>query len=240
MTASLPALSVVLPAYNEAAILADTVEHLVAGLREREGGELLVIENGSDDGTRAVAESLAERFPEVAVHSRADADYGAALRAGLLAATADIVVMFDADYYDLEFLDHALARLRAPGGPALIVGSKRAPGARDERGWARRLVTGVFSGLLRLGFGLRVSDTHGMKAMRRAPVTEIARNCRFGSDLFDTELILRVERAGLATGELPVEVRERRPPRTSIATRALRTAGGLGRLRVALWREARP
>jgi hypothetical protein len=98
----------------------------------------------------------------------------------------------------------------------------------------------VFSTVLRVVFRLSVSDTHGMKAMRRAAVDPIARDCRFGQDLFDTELILRAERAGLTAAEIPVVVRELRPARTSIARRVPRTLVGLVKLRYALWRDRRP
>ena len=132
---------------------------------------------------------------------------------------------------------YAAARLDEADAPAIVVGSKRAEGARDQRTALRRLVTGVFTGILRYGFGLRVSDTHGMKAMRRAAVEPIAQACHFGTDLFDTELVLRAERAGLPTVELPVVVVERRPSRSSIARRVPRTVWGLVRLRVILWRD---
>jgi hypothetical protein len=101
------------------------------------------------------------------------------------------------------------------------------------------MITAGFTTVLRVGFGLGVSDTHGMKAMRRAEVVAVAEHCRFGTDLFDTELVLRAERAGLRVGEVPVTVEERRPSRTPIARRILRTLGGLVRLRVVLWREER-
>jgi hypothetical protein len=78
-----------------------------------------------------------------------------------------------------------------------------------------------------------------MKAMDRAAVAPLARRCRNGRDLFDTELILRADRAGLEVTELPVTVVERRPSRTPIAGRALRTIVGLVRLRLLLWRERR-
>src|SRR5256885_12698903 len=86
-------------------------------------------------------------------------------------------------------------------------------------------------------FGLRVSDPHGMKAMRRAQVEPIVRKCRNGTDLFDTELVLRADRAGLGVSEVPVTVEERRPPRSPIAYRVLRTIVGLVRLRAQLWTE---
>ena len=233
-------LSVVIPAFNEAEFLRPAVETVVAGLRDRgHRSEVVVVENGSTDGTAELAEMLEAELPEVQVMCLAAADYGAALRAGLLAATGEVVVNFDVDYFDLEFLDQALELLAAEDGPAVVVASKRAAAARDERPATRRAITWVFATVLRLGFGLHVSDTHGMKALRRAPLLGVVERCRFGTDLFDTELLLRAERAGLTVAEVPATVRESRPSRSSILRRGLRTLGGLARLRVALWREQR-
>jgi glycosyltransferase AglD len=232
-------ISVVMPAHNEQAYLTDAVEQVVIGLRARSHTfEVLVCENGSTDATAQVATGLAERYPEVRTMSSPAPDYGMALRTGFLAAAGDTVVNFDVDYIDLDFLDEALALAEAPGGPAGIVASKRSPGAHDTRGAGRRLVTAVFSMVLRHGFGLGVSDTHGMKMLRRKDVAAVVETCRFGTDLFDTELILRMERAGLAVAELPVTVTDTRPPRTPIMTRIPRSLAGLARLRVALWRES--
>jgi glycosyltransferase involved in cell wall biosynthesis len=233
-----PGLSVVMPAFNEAEILETSVKSVVEGLRERGNPfEVVVVENGSTDGTGSIADSLGTSFPEVRVEHRVEADYGRALRAGLLSALGEVVVNFDTDFFDLEFLDAAVARVRAPNGPAIIVGTKRGEGATDSRAPLRKLATAVFSTMLRVGFGLHVSDTHGIKAMRRAAVDPYARACKSGQDLFDTELILRVERAGLRTGEIPVGVEELRPARTSIARRVPRTLVGLVKLRIALFRD---
>ncbi len=227
-----------MPALNEATLLGTSVREVVDGLRERDASfELLVVENGSQDGTRGIADALAADLPEVAVRSLPRADYGRALRTGLLAASGDTVVNFDVDYTDLGFLDAALARFGQPDPPAIIVGSKRAPGADDQRSRARRFVTWGFDLVLRVGFGLGVTDTHGMKALNRARVLPLAAACRSDGELFDTELILRAERAGLGVAELPVTVAERRPARTSVTRRALRTLAGLARLRLALLRD---
>jgi glycosyltransferase involved in cell wall biosynthesis len=227
-----------MPAFNEAELLELSVKEVVEGLRGRTGSfEVLVVENGSRDATAEIADRLAAATAEVVTLHLDLPDYGAALRAGLLAADGDIVVNFDVDYYDLGFIADALDRLAADDQPAIVVGSKRAEGARDERHGLRRLVTAVFSGVLRYGFGLGVSDTHGMKAMRREPVERLARACHNGTDLFDTELILRAERAGLVVVELPVIVVERRPSRSPIWRRVPRTLLGLLRLRLQLWRS---
>jgi glycosyltransferase involved in cell wall biosynthesis len=222
-------------------MLEESVREVVDGLQKRgRPFEVVVVENGSTDDTAAIANRLAGEIPELRTLSLPEPDYGRALRAGLLAAVGDVVVNFDVDFCDLDFLDRAVPMVEAPGGPAVVVGSKRIAGAADTRNWQRRLVTGVFSTLLRIGFGLSVSDTHGVKAMRREAVAPLARHCRFGQDLFDTELILRSERAGQRTGEIPVEVVEKRPARSSIRARIPRTIKGLVALRLTLWRERLP
>lgn len=231
-------ISIVVPAYNEAALLDATVGDLVDGLRALgDPFELHIVENGSTDGTRSVAERIAAAVPEVHSHSMRSANYGEALRTGLLASRGETAVIFDADFWDLQFMKEALGVLDTdpePSGPAIVVGSKRAPGSHDDRTAVRRLATNVFSTLLRTGFGLTVSDTHGMKVMNLAALRPIVSACRNGSDLFDTELILRAERSGYAVAEIPVSVHELRPARTSIARRVPRTLLGLAKLRVAL------
>ncbi len=230
--------SVVLPAHNEADLLEDAVHEVVDGLRARGlSFAVVVVENGSTDDTAAIARRLAGEVAELRCLSMGEADYGRALRAGLLSAEGEVVVNFDVDWCDLGFLDSAVPMVAAEGGPAVVVGSKRAEGSADTRNRARRLVTAGFSSVLHYGFGLSVSDTHGVKAMRRAVVVPLAERCRFGQDLFDTELVLRTERAGLGSAEIPVQVVERRPARSSMRSRIPRTLKGLGKLRLALWGE---
>jgi glycosyltransferase involved in cell wall biosynthesis len=236
--AGAPLVSVVMPAHNEEGLLGRTLAELVTSLRARElAFEVLVVENGSTDGTLAFAEAAAQSDAAIEVLTRPDADYGGAMRAGILDSRGTVVVVFDVDYYDAEFVDRVLPELTRGGGPAIVLGSKRAPGAHDTRPWPRRVITAGFSMLLRAGFGLHVSDTHGMKALRRGVVEPIVLQCRFTTDLFDTELVLRADRAGLTITEVPVTVEERRPSRTPILRRIVRTLVGLVRLRIVLWRE---
>lgn len=230
-------ISVVIPAHNERHELEPMLTELVGDLRSSDRRfEVIVVENGSTDGTLALARDLSDKHDELQVLVSPEADYGRALRRGILAARGEFVVTFDVDFYSLAFLDDAIGLLAPDGGPAVVVGSKRAPGADDTRHLGRRAVTAVFTTILRIGFGLRVSDTHGIKAYRRLPITPIVEECEFGTDLFDTELILRAERAGIHVAELPVRVEERRPPRSSIVRRIPRSLIGLVRLRLHLGR----
>jgi glycosyltransferase involved in cell wall biosynthesis len=226
-----------MPAHDEAAFIGAAVREVAEGMRSRGPFEIVVVENGSSDDTAEVAKALTQDIPELRVLSLGAPDYGKALRMGFLAAEGEIAAFFDVDYFDLGFLDRAVALIDGPGGPAVVVGSKRGEGALDTRPWPRRMVTLVFSTILKVGFGLSVSDTHGMKVLRRQPLIPLAEKCRFGTDLFDTELILRAERAGLKSDEVPVVVQELRPSRSSIAKRIPRTMANLVRLRIYLWKD---
>ena len=174
-----------MPAHNEAAYLETAVRDVHEGLRALGVDfELLVVENGSSDDTLAIAGRLADRYPNVSVSSRPVANYGAALREGIIGSRGEFVVTFDVDYYELRFVEQALALLKAGDeAPVIVVASKRASGSRDERPWPRRFVTATFGLMLLVGFSLSVSETHGMKMMRRAPVETLLRQCRLASDL---------------------------------------------------------
>jgi glycosyltransferase AglD len=229
--------SVIFPAYMEEQYLPRAVTDVVTGLRDRAADfEVIIVENGSRDRTREVADELAAEFPEVIAMSHHEPDYGRSLRAGLLRATKTYVCNFDVDLYDLEFLERAISKSQDEN-LAVVVGSKRGEGSNDTRPFIRKLVTFTFSTILKIGFGLKVSDTHGMKVLRRADVVPLAEKCQFGTDLFDTELVLRTERTGHRTGEIGVTVEEMRDARTPIVSRITRSLTGLARLRVALWRQ---
>jgi glycosyltransferase involved in cell wall biosynthesis len=232
-------ISVVLPAFNEEPYLADTVDELIDGLTARgRAYEILVVENGSSDRTRQVADDLATRHAAVRSLSIARPDYGGALRHGFLHAGGTMVCNFDVDYFDLTFLDRAIERIEGEGY-AMVVAAKRGEGASDTRALPRRLVTAVFATVLKRGFHLDVVDTHGMKVMQRATLEPLVAQTKSGTDLYDTELIIRVERAGLRVAAIPVVVEERRASRTSIVKRIPRTLRGLGRLWLQLRREGR-
>jgi glycosyltransferase involved in cell wall biosynthesis len=229
-------ISIVMPAHNEQGYLEPAIKTVVAGLRDRGlRFEVVISENGSSDTTAEEADELARTFPEVRALRAPVADYGRALKAGFLAAGGDVVANFDVDLVDLPFLDQALGLVCAEGA-AIVVGSKCSPGAEDQRALGRRAVTAIFSTILRHGFGLKVSDTHGMKVLVRSPLLPLVEASQFGGDIFDTELILRAERAGLSVRELPVSVADQRPPRTPIISRIPRSLAGLIRLRLALGR----
>lgn len=228
-----PVFSIVVPVYNEAAFIPSSLPRLVAEL-ESVGVpyQLHVVENGSSDGTAEAARFAAGEAP-VTVSSLAEPDYGAAMRHGFLEATGQWVVNFDIDYFSAEFLRKVLAADEAD----LVIGSKRDPGSDDRRPWMRRVATRVFNLMLRLILSSRVSDTHGMKAFSRQLVDDLAARVVSRKDLYDTELVVRAERAGYRIVEVPVVVEELRTARSSLLKRVPRTVVGLFSIRSVLQKE---
>ena len=232
-----PSLTIVIPVHNEAGFLTHAIEQLAEAL---DGLEfvLYLVENGSTDGTGPEAEALAERFGWLRVLRLPAADYGAALRAGFRAANrkaeTDWIVAFDIDYFSRAFVDEVLERSDQAD---IILASKRDPDADDRRGLLRRLGTGVFNLLLRGLFGSEVTDTHGMKAINRKVLENVTPNVKSTEDLFDTELVLRAERAGYRIAEVPAVVEEIRPARSSYLRRVPRTLVGLLKLRKLLGKK---
>lgn len=234
-----PEVSFVIPVYNEEAILQAAVLDLREsfGVHER-SYEILLAENGSRDGTVRVLERLCAKFPEVRFFSIGEPNYGAALRAGIERARADIVICEEIDLCDADFHTRALAMLDADEAD-LVVGSKLLAGADDARPLTRHAASLVYSGLLRATMGYRGTDTHGLKALRRARLMPVVDSCLVDRDVFASELVIRAQRAGLRLAEIPVRVMEKRVPSINLIRRVPGVLSRLGRLYRALGREAR-
>ncbi|MCL5943003.1 MAG: glycosyltransferase family 2 protein [Actinobacteria bacterium] len=230
-----PRFSVVIPVHNEADCLEAEVRSLVREL-DAHGldFEMVLSENGSTDTTAALADALAMREPRLRVLHLPVPDYGEAMRRGMACARGELVVNFDIDYHDLDFVVAAAALTDRFG---IVVGSKIMGGSQDRRSPFRRLVSRVFTLVLRVLFDPRVDDTHGMKVFRREVVEAYLPGVVMGKDLFDTELVLRARRGGVAVGAIPVVVEEKRKARSSIVRRIPRTIKGLLALRLIFWKE---
>lgn len=215
-----------MPVYNEAEFIPEGLPQLIEAVAgATDDAEIIIVENGSSDGTADAARAISD---SVTVISLPEPDYGAAMRHGFLVARGEWVVNFDIDYFSSEFLSTVLNQ---PEDIDLVIASKRDPESVDRRPLIRRLATWVFNLLLRTILGSRVSDTHGMKGFRQALVSDIAPQVVSTKDLFDTELVIRAERAGYRIIEVPVEVVEMRQARSSLIKRVPRTVKGLFRIR---------
>jgi len=230
--APLPDVTVVIPVHNEAdylpialPLLFDEMARVDAHVR------ILVAENGSTDRTADLVRAAMNDHSDLDLLELATPDYGAAMRDGFLAASSEWVVNFDIDYFSASFLNEALALADEAD---IVLASKRVEGAEDERGVTRRAATWTFNQILRFALGSGVSDTHGMKLVRRSVVEDIAPRVISTDDLFDTELVVRAERAGYRIAELPAHVEELRDTNSSVVKRVPRTLRGVWRIRRSL------
>lgn len=220
-----PALSIVIPIYNEEGILHAAVVDLVERLRAAATTEplfaryeILLSENGSRDGTVQVGRALAERYPQVQIHSLGRPDYGAALKAGILRARGAFVLCDEIDLCDVDFYARALPLLQS-GEAELVVGSKAMAGADDRRPLLRRAATKTINGMLRVLVGFTGTDTHGLKAFRRQALLPTVEHCMVEKDLFASEFVIRAEREGRRVREIPVRIAEKRPPSINLVRR---------------------
>ncbi len=92
-------------------------------------------------------------------------------------------------------------------------------GAEDERRWAPHAASLFYTSLLRTLLGFRGTDTHGLKAFRRTSLIEHVEACVVEKDVFASELVIRAYRAGLVIEEIPVRVKEKRPPSINLFKR---------------------
>jgi glycosyltransferase involved in cell wall biosynthesis len=230
-----PELSVVIPIYNEAEILERSVTELFDEL-EATGidFEIVLAENGSRDDTVAIATRLAERYAgRLRWFSYPEPNYGGALREGIFRARGRFVICEEIDLCDVDFHVRALELLRRDEAD-LVIGSKAMAGSHDKRPLPRRVATKAYNKLLRVSLGFSGTDTHGLKAMRRATLAPVVARCIVDYDVFASELVIRAEREGLRVLEIPVEIEEKRAPSINLARRVPRVLGNLGRLMISI------
>ena len=197
-----PRLTVVMPCLNEARTVAACVGK-ARGFFERSGisGEVVVADNGSTDGSQALAIAAGARV--VAIEERG---YGAALLGGIAAARGRWVVMGDADEsYDFASLDAFVERLA--GGAQLVMGNRFAGGidAQAMPPLHRYLGNPVLSFIGRLLFRSPIGDFHcGLRAFDREAVLALGLRCT-GME-FASEMVMRATLAKLRIVEVPTRL----------------------------------
>ncbi|MCY1046336.1 glycosyltransferase family 2 protein [Corallococcus praedator] len=223
-------LSVVIPVYNEESIIAQAAEELRQGLDARGlDYEIIFAENGSRDSTPMILEDLCAKNPRLRWFHSETPNYGVALKEGILKARGTYVVCDEIDLCDLTFYDAALPRLER-GEADMVVGSKAAKGASDQRPLIRRAATRVHNKLLRVALGFQGTDTHGLKAFRREALLPVIQKCVVDMDVFASEFVIRAWREGLNVMEIPIQLHEKRQPSIHLFKRVPNVLKNVGKL----------
>ena len=199
-------LSVVIPACNEERRLPGTLDRLKEYLARRSGGyEIVVVDDGSSDGTAAAA----EKYGCSVLRHPCNLGKGAAVKTGVLASKGDVVLVTDADLAapvtELPKLEAALEK-----GADIAIGSREAPGAVVKRASFRRKLAGrVFNFLVRSMTGLPYRDTQcGFKLFTREAADTLFAIAGCGGYAFDVEVLLLAREMGFKVEEVGVAWRD--------------------------------
>ena len=227
-------ISIVIPVYNEEAILHAAVVDLRERLKPMGWAyEVILAENGSRDRTVEIGEELAVKYPEVKIISLGEPNYGKALKQGILLSRGDLVICDEIDLCDADFHRRAVEILET-GEADLVIGSKLVAGAEDDRPMLRHVASIAYSTMLKMLLGFRGTDTHGLKAFRRLAVLDVVRACLVDKDVFASELVIRADRGGVRTKEIPVRVIEKRPPSINLFKRVPNVLKSVAKLTYAI------
>ena len=202
-----PYLSIVIPAYNEAARIVATLDAVYAHLSAKPfAWELIVVDDGSADDTAALVTTWARADGRVRVLAIPHAGKGGAVRHGMLAARGRYRFMCDADLaMPIAHLDDFLRCMEE--GYDLVIGSREAEGARRfDEPFLRHLMGRVFNRAVRAIAVPRVQDTQcGFKCFAAAAAEDLFAVQRVQGFGFDVEILHLAFKRGYRVLELPID-----------------------------------
>jgi hypothetical protein len=207
-----PELTIIVPAFNEAARLADGMRRFESavecGAIDVDATEVVVVDDGSTDATEATARKILAPFPHHrVVRHPVNRGKGAAVRTGVALATGAYTAYMDADMA----IDPVAVPLLLDGLAThdVAVGSRALPASMVESTYAVRALMGrLFNQLVTSGTGLRLRDTQcGFKAFRTPVARLLFHLATIDRFAFDVEVLLHAQRLGMSITEVPVHWR---------------------------------
>lgn len=219
-------LSLVIPTYNDAQRIAQTLD-VVTGFLTRQGRpfEVIVVNDGSEDQTVAMVCAYARSHAEVRLITLPrNQGKGAAVRAGVLAARGELVCFCDADLaIPLTHLEGLVSRLRRDADVVIASRALAQSSMQVPQDPLRRMMSRAFNLVVRTVFGMPYRDTQcGFKGFRREAAQAIFARARIDSFAFDVELLLIARVLGHTVVEMPVDVANSRLTTVSLAAHASR------------------
>ena len=231
---------VVIPVLNEAHVLEESVRTVRGFLNQHFADyewSILIVDNGSTDGTDRVALKLSAQYSDVHLVHLTQKGRGGALRHAWIQSKADVVCYMDVDLStDLSFLPKLIAAV-AHEGYDLATGSRLMRGSRVKRSLNREVISRVYNLFLKAVLFTRFSDAQcGFKAVSRKVVERIVPQIIDQSWFFDTELLTLAEKQGYRIKDIPIIWTEDDDSRVKIVRTAWDDIKGVLRLRRQFWR----
>ena len=201
-----PYLSIIIPAFNEAERLPETLKQIVAFIKAQSFiTELIVVDNASSDATKEIVMEFCSRYPFLKYLHQAIRGKGAAVRTGILAAQGDYLLICDAD---LAVPIEEVGKFLSPEVKDfdIVIGSREAMGAmRYNEPFYRHLMGRVFNLIIRVLLLPGLYDTQcGFKCFRRDVARELFSAGRINGWSFDVEVLYMARLKGYRIAEVPV------------------------------------
>ncbi len=227
--------SIVLPAYNEAARLEDTVERTALAIRGiTPSFEIIIAEDGSKDGTDRISQALANKYDFVMhLHSDERLGRGRAMVRAFKASRGEIICDIDVDLAtDMKHLKELVQSIRA--GYDFATGSRMLPESNVKRPFKRGLASKGYNFLTRFMLGSKLYDHQcGFKSFKRSSLFALMDTVKDTHWFWDTELFVRAQRAGYRIKEFPVEWKHGGATKVNL----IRDIFGMGSQIFRLWYE---
>jgi glycosyltransferase involved in cell wall biosynthesis len=225
---------VVIPVLNEAHVLEKSVSTVREFLRDnlKYQWKVIIVDNGSTDGTSDVARKLTERFSDLELICLDVKGRGRALREAWQRSSADVVLYTDVDLStELAALPKLVDALVLEGYD-ISTGTRLASGSNTKRCFKRELTSRVYNLIVKCILFTKFSDAQcGFKAVTRDVVKTIVPQVKDQGWFFDTELMVLAEKQGLRIKDIPVTWIEDDDSRVKIIQTAIQNIKGLLRLR---------
>ncbi|MGB3460142.1 MAG: dolichyl-phosphate beta-glucosyltransferase [Halobacteriota archaeon] len=226
--------SLILPAYNEAEGLRESVLQVADALQKiTPAFEIIIAEDGSTDGTNKIAESLAIEYPYIKhLHSNDRLGRGKALNRAFGLSEAEILAYVDVDLAtDLKHLEELINAIKDEGYD-FSTGSRMLKESDVKRSFTRLIASKTFNTLTRFLLKSYIKDHQcGFKAFKRGPLFDILDDVRDNHWFWDTELLVRAQRRGYAIKEFPVRWRSSRKTKVDLKRDVIEMGTQIIRLR---------
>ncbi len=208
---AIPALSVIVPAYNEEAGIDETItrllDYLTSGKRE---WELIVVNDGSEDNTAQLVAAKSSGEQRIRLIDAPHRGKGAAVRRGMLEARGRYRFLCDADLsMPPEHVERFFDGIGDVPSFDVAIGSREAPGARRiGEPWRRHFIGRAFNCLVRFTAVRGIEDTQcGFKLFSAAAAENVFSMQRLDGWAFDVEILFLARKAGFSIGEVPIDWR---------------------------------
>ena len=228
-----PLIDIVVPVLNEEKILQKSItmldEYMAKHLPYRY--QITIADNGSQDKTLEVAKNLAEKYQSVQVVSLAERGRGRALKQVWQNSPADILTYMDVDLS--TSLDDFLPMIQplVAGEAGVAIGSRLTKDSKTMRGLKREFISRCYNNIIKWTSHTKFSDAQcGFKAIRRDVAAKFLPKIKDNEWFFDTELLIKTERAGVPIHEQPVIWIEDTDSRVKIVKTAVDDLKGLYRV----------